>query len=1212
MRKLKLLMAACALVGSAVATWAQTADVYFPSVFISNVSDELSAATTADVANFSALSGDYTIEVAGTVGTEITFPYDRYRTVSYTPSVSGTIRFVSTESKVFVYEKESTTFVYKGKATISSITWPAMETANVSDPTNILGNPDFQVYGDKISDGRYKLGSPWQISDESLYGSGFREGTNSNSHDNGVTPTNCFVWRTDDSKSGYKGKYFYQEVTLSPNSKYFKYRIRTSENTNGQGKYSIRLGSTPGGNEYSSATFTIAKDATNNVASGDLTIDAEIGEHSYFSIYNAYDYNKSSNFACTQIDLIQLVEATTASTTIGGASEAKYVTEAVSPICEGNATAKISNPFIESGTSGWTNGRTNNGQQYTGAPGGTYMDTYGDTRDQYQQITLPAGVYTIKAATRAIATLQIGYIYAQIDGNKIGTADVHKDGNTGGALGNGWGWTETTFVVPTDGATVRIGFYSECGGSLWAGADEFYLTYKGTTLPSDMCTALLDEVVDGKMNATIASAQTSAKTAFEGEKNTANYYALRVAINNAAASVAAYTKGKAAIDKANDIMSKTNVYTADAYSTFSGVVATAESKYADDSWTDSEATTFATSTLGNGYHSTASVDDFLISAWDVTARNWSDYHVNTWSTTEDSGNPNLVVPAIQYWGEDASALADKVMAATVAVEPYETYKVAAFISIAKNTTAYGEDATTAPVGVTLQVGDGAATTCTGTRVGETRFFEDTFEATGEADGSGNLTIKIAVASTDASWIMFRDVKYTKQPAAEATFEEKAALLAAINEAKANTIGFEENEYAPYNNIEATAMLATAETVYANSTTKPAINGTKDALKAAIWTKNDEELNAFYDGTFATREVQETSKNGTKIPGWTSGDNIRQILKTVATFPGLDDATDKTALFAWSGGATYGSDLGYEMPLKADTYYRLTIKVAGWNNETRGNINVSVLKDSEGLASTNLGKADKDISAGMTTMTKVFKTGAAGNYIFSISSSHNIVFTDVELFKAVATEITIAEDAPEAPAISDYANVTLNRSFNAGWNAVCLPFATEAFDGAQIAEFTGETIDGDNVTLNFTKVDAFEANKPYLVYFPAAVAANKTFSGVAVAPAEVKKTGEAFDFMGTFIVKDVDAGNWVVSGGALKKASTTISLKPTRTYFAPKTAGARIAGFVIDDDETTGIAVIENEGKIEIVNSAYNLNGQKMNGQLKKGVYIINGKKTVVK
>lgn len=231
----------------------------------------------------------------------------------------------------------------------------------------------------------------------------------------------------------------------------------------------------------------------------------------------------------------------------------------------------------------------------------------------------------------------------------------------------------------------------------------------------------------------------------------------------------------------------------------------------------------------------------------------------------------------------------------------------------------------------------------------------------------------------------------------------------------------------------------------------------------------------------------------------------------------------------------------------------------------------------------------------------------GGSVYTDTGIENDYFTLQEV-----TGMTITEAATEAPAVR-VANVTMERAFNKGWNAVCLPFATEAFDGAEIAEFTDETIDGDNVTLKFKKVNAFEANKPYLVYFPNAVAAGKTFNSVAVDPAEVKAEGEAFDFMGTFIVKNVDAGNWVVSGGALKKASATISLKPTRTYFAPKVAGgARIAGFAIDDDETTGIAVIENEGKMEIVNSAYNLNGQKMNGQLKKGVYIINGKKTVVK
>ena len=1213
--KLKHFLTLASLVIGGGSLWAQTADQYFPSVVMTNYADVLSDATTADPSSFNPLTGDYTLEVTGTSETEIKFPYDRYRSVSYTPTASGTIRFVHTGGKVYVYEKAATEFVYKGKATISSVTWPAMETDNVSDPTNLLGNPDFQTYGDKIQDGRWKLGTPWQISDASLYG-GFRQGKNSNSHDNSGTTTDCFIWRTDNSNTGYKDKYFYQEVTLSPNSKY-KYRIRTSQNTNGIGKYSIRLGSTPGGNEYSSIDFTIAKEATNNVASGDLTTGSTIGEHSYFSVYNAYDYNKTNNNACTQIDLIQLVEATTAATTITGVSDAKYKAAAVSPFCEGNMTAKISNPFIESGTSGWTNGRTNNGQQYTGAPGGTYMDTYNDTRDQYQSLaSLPAGIYTLKAATRAEASLGVGYIYAQSGDIRIATTEVHKDGNTGGALGNGWGWTETTFVIAEEGS-VRIGFYAECGGSKWAGADEFYLTYKGTELPSPMCTALLSEVVDGKMKADVASAQSTAKTNLESEVNLANYCALRNAIIAAKASKAAYEKGKAAIDKANDIMSKTNVYTAEAYATFSEAVATAESKYADGSWADNEATTFATSTLGNGWRSNASVDDFLISTWDVAPRTWNSYHVNTWSTTGDSGNPNLVVPVIEYWGDNASGLADKVMTATVAVEPYETYKVAAHITMGKNTTAYGEDAETAPVGVTLQVGEGTATTCTGTRVAETRFFEGTFEATGEADASGNLTIKIAAASTNASWIMFRDVKYTKQAAAEATAEEKAALLAAINTAKNNTLGFEKDEYAPYENIDALTKLAAAENAYANSTTKPAINGTKDALENAVWTSNAEEVNAFYDGTFSTREVQETSMDGTKIPGWTSGNNIRQILKTEANFPGLRDAINKTALFAWSGGASYGNDEGYTMPLKANSIYKLSLKVAGWNNETRGDITVSVKKSEDGMAATVIGKADKDISTGMTSFEILFVTGAAGNYVFSISSPNNIVFSDVELKKAASQMLTLPSATKYAA--GTYPTVTLNRTFSSEkWNTLCVPFTFAKSNFAAVKVLSSVAQSADDVNMTFADADeTVAAGTPCLVK-----ATNNgdglTVANVALDPsttAQTKTVGDALkvNYIGTFTQVDLTDANsnaWVVSNNNLYNVDSDVTVGAYRAYFTVETSGA-VKALNFSFDAVDAIEAIDN-GQLTLDNAEiYNLAGQRVN-KAQRGIYIVNGKKVLVK
>ena len=242
-----------------------------------------------------------------------------------------------------------------------------------------------------------------------------------------------------------------------------------------------------------------------------------------------------------------------------------------------------------------------------------------------------------------------------------------------------------------------------------------------------------------------------------------------------------------------------------------------------------------------------------------------------------------------------------------------------------------------------------------------------------------------------------------------------------------------------------------------------------------------------------------------------------------------------------------------------------------------------------------------------------KTDANGNLTikFVVADGSNIswlAFKNLNYEAVTVDNITIAEDAKTAPTASEYANVTLNRAFNAGWNAVCLPFATPAFDGAEIAEFDGEEANGDNVTLKFKKVGAFEANKPYLVYFPDVVS-GKVFEGVAVAPAEVKAEGNAFDFMGTYVVSSVDAGNWVVSGGALKKASAAISLKPTRTYFTPKTSGARIAGFTIDGIEATGISTIFTD-ETNTTDGVYNLQGQKVNGKMHKGIYIVNGKKVI--
>ena len=132
-------------------------------------------------------------------------------------------------------------------------------------------------------------------------------------------------------------------------------------------------------------------------------------------------------------------------------------------------TFLIQNAAVTS-TDGWTNARTNSGEQYTDAPDKTYFDTYNETRDMFQNITVRPGVYKLTAATRAEASLGTGYIY--INETK---ADVAKQGNQGNTLGAGWAWTTTAETsVYTN---VKIGFYSECGGNKWAGADNFKLEF---------------------------------------------------------------------------------------------------------------------------------------------------------------------------------------------------------------------------------------------------------------------------------------------------------------------------------------------------------------------------------------------------------------------------------------------------------------------------------------------------------------------------------------------------------------------------------------------------------------------------------------------------------------------------------------------------------------------------------------------------------------
>lgn len=228
--------------------------------------------------------------------------------------------------------------------------------------------------------------------------------------------------------------------------------------------------------------------------------------------------------------------------------------------------------------------------------------------------------------------------------------------------------------------------------------------------------------------------------------------------------------------------------------------------------------------------------------------------------------------------------------------------------------------------------------------------------------------------------------------------------------------------------------------------------------------------------------------------------------------------------------------------------------------------------------------------------------------------------DTEAFATAENDMkvnyTFDEEVDPSTITAGTFDVTLTRTFSVGWNTVCLPFAIadiEEFfgDGAKAYNFSG--YNSETKVLSFSTVDALVTSTPYLVYVPteknysAATLSNVTLSDAAAGSV----AQSPITLVGTYapIAAGSLTGNYgVTSDGEIRKAGSSASLKGFRAYFTgvPANANARI--FI--DGEATGIGRITADGELQMEN-VYNLSGQKVQNA-KKGLYIVNGKKVVIK
>ena len=91
----------------------------------------------------------------------------------------------------------------------------------------------------------------------------------------------------------------------------------------------------------------------------------------------------------------------------------------------------------------------------------------------------------------------------------------------------------------------------------------------------------------------------------------------------------------------------------------------------------------------------------------------------------------------------------------------------------------------------------------------------------------------------------------------------------------------------------------------------------------------------------------------------------------------------------------------------------------------------------------------------------------------------------------------------------------------------------------------------------------------------------------------------------------NANAYVVSNSTLYQVTSDVNVKAYRGYFTvDTTGGVGVKNFVLDfgNGETTSIEALESETRDKVI---YNLAGQRVQ-KAQKGIFIVNGKKVVIK
>lgn len=315
------------------------------------------------------------------------------------------------------------------------------------------------------------------------------------------------------------------------------------------------------------------------------------------------------------------------------------------------------------------------------------------------------------------------------------------------------------------------------------------------------------------------------------------------------------------------------------------------------------------------------------------------------------------------------------------------------------------------------------------------------------------------------------------------------------------------------------------------------------------------------------------------------------------------------------GETPYADNYYVANMNEPAYYDVKMNINYHNtNGTKVKVTITdIATDSE----ETIGTSDEINSTGVIqfSLNNPISPGVKKirfDFISETTNAYLINITDVSFYKR-----SLNENYAYTPVAATGVDVVLTRNITAGnWSTICLPFA---MTNAQLKSAFGEYVkvaeltSGTSETLNFSTVTETAANKPYAIKV-ASDFTSATISDVTIVSATPTQSVTYWDFVGTYsLVENMASGNYYFKSNKLWQATGSQKMKPFRGYFhyTGTAATAREVTFSIDE-EVTGIAHIDADGQMTMNEGvAYDLQGRKV-AQPTRGMYIVNGKKVIIK